>query len=66
MQFAQKIIHLQRGLSQCIRGSIQGADILDYKDAVSASWDASFVQLSAGNLDAGIEFLSGDGFALGQ
>lgn len=64
MQFAQKIIHLQRGLSQCIRGSIQGADILDYKDAVSASWDASFVQLSAGNLDAGIEFLSGDGFAL--
>jgi len=62
MQFAHKIIHLQRGLSQCIRGSIQGADILDYKDAVSAS----FVQLSAGNLDAGIEFLSGDGFALGQ
>ncbi len=64
MRFAQKQVSLQRGLSQSERGSILAADICEYKDAVGTSWDASFVQLSAGSLDAGIEFLKGDGFVL--
>ncbi|MEZ5572806.1 MAG: helix-turn-helix domain-containing protein [Halioglobus sp.] len=46
------------------RGSILGADICEYKAAVSAYWDASFIQLGAGALDAGIEYLVGDNFTL--
>lgn len=64
MHFAQKQVGLQHGLIQSVRGTLLGADICEYKDAVSASWDASFVQLSAGNLDANIEFLAGDDFVL--
>lgn len=64
MHFAQKQVILQRGLSQFERVSIQGADICEYRDAVGASWDASFVQLGAGRLDAGIECLAGDSFVL--
>jgi len=47
-----------------MRGSIVGADICEYEDAVGASWDASFVQLSAGSLEANVEFLTGDDFTL--
>jgi len=64
MQFAQKLITLPHGQRALVRGSIDGADICEYEDAVGASWDASFIQLSAGKLDARIEFLAGDDFTL--
>lgn len=64
MHFAQKYVRLQRGLGHCERGVIHEADICEYKDAVSASWDASFVQLGAGKLDAELDFLIGPGFSL--
>jgi len=64
MHFAQKTINLQHGLSASERGFIQGADICEYQSAVGASWDALFVQLGAGALEAGIEYLAGEGFTL--
>ncbi|MEX1114954.1 MAG: helix-turn-helix domain-containing protein [Akkermansiaceae bacterium] len=47
-----------------MRGSLSGADVLEYGKAMGSSWDASFVLLSAGHLNAGIEFLAGEDFLL--
>jgi AraC family ethanolamine operon transcriptional activator len=64
MHFAQKQVGLRRGSSPCERGSIRGADICGYMESVGDSWDASFVQLTAGHLDAGVEYLADDDFVL--
>lgn len=64
MHFAQKQVSPQLGSSLLERVSIEGADICEYREAVGASWDASFVQLGAGHLDAGIECLAGESFVL--
>ncbi len=63
MQFAQHSVDFRDG-SIGVRGSLSGADLAEYSDAVSDSWDARFVQLSPGALDANLEYLSGDRFVL--
>lgn len=64
MQSAQNHVTIQRGAQPCLRGSIRGADLGEYSEAIGGSWDASFVQLSAGHLGAAIDYLAGDRFVL--
>jgi len=63
MQIAQEWVALGEG-AVGMRGSLRGADIGEYTEAVAGSWDAEFVQLEPGHLGAGIEFLAGDEFVL--
>ncbi len=64
MHFAQKDVILKGEPIGSVRGALREADLCEYADAVKSSWDALYVQLSAGHLNAGIEFLSGDRFVL--
>jgi AraC family ethanolamine operon transcriptional activator len=64
MQFAQNSIVLGADAVCGIRGVLRGADIHAYEAAVKGSWDAAFVQLSGGHLNASIDFLAGDRFVL--
>ncbi|MFC7336466.1 helix-turn-helix domain-containing protein [Haloferula chungangensis] len=64
MQSAQNHVAIQRGAQRCLRGSIRGAGLGEYSEALGSSWDASFVQLSAGPLGAAIDYLAGDRFVL--
>lgn len=64
MQFAQKPVSLQRGQLDSESGSIRGADVYEYKEAMGASWDANFLQLSPGKLQADIDYITGESFTL--
>ena len=60
----KKNVALGAGAARGVCGSPRDADIHKYEEAVETSWDASFVQLSARHLNAGIEYLAGDRFVL--
>lgn len=64
MQFAQRTVKLEAGAANAVRGTVRGADICEYTEAMKSSWDGSAVQLSAGHLNAGLEFLGNEGFVL--
>jgi AraC-like DNA-binding protein len=64
MQFAQKEVYI--GDTAAMRGTLSGADVLEYGEAADSSWDATCVQLGAGILNATIDFLAGPDFLLYQ
>ena len=64
MHIAQKSIAIGPDAVEGIRGSLAGACVYQYAEAVGGSWDAAFIQMQGGHLDASVEYLVGDGYVL--
>ncbi len=62
MQIAQHDVQFLDGAG--VRGVIHLASLYEYIEAVDGAWDAQFIQLSPGPLNANVQYLASDRFML--